>query len=152
MTDTAIVLRRASMSDLEQIKVCAVAAYAPYIPAIGRPPAPMVADFAALIDRQCVVVAMSGQDLAGFAVFFPRGADMFLENVAVDPRYTGQGLGRRLIEACESDARRAGLSRVTLYTNEKMLGNLTLYPYLGYAETDRRTEDGFNRVYFAKDL
>ncbi|MEQ9160672.1 MAG: hypothetical protein RLO10_10775 [Roseovarius indicus] len=37
-----------------------------------------------------------------------------------------------------------------LYTNEKMVANLSIYPHLGYAETDRRTEDGFNRVYFEK--
>jgi hypothetical protein len=33
-----------------------------------------------------------------------------------------------------------------------MTDNLSLYPHLGYAEVDRRTEDGFNRVYFEKDL
>jgi hypothetical protein len=30
--------------------------------------------------------------------------------------------------------------------------NLELYPRLGYRQTDRRVEDGFERVYFSKKL
>ena len=41
---------------------------------------------------------------------------------------------------------------MTPSTNEKMTENLTLYPRLGYCEVARRTEDGFNRVYFQKTL
>lgn len=37
-----------------------------------------------------------------------------------------------------------------LYTNAKMTENLTLYARLGWRETDRRTEQGFERVYFEK--
>jgi hypothetical protein len=32
---------------------------------------------------------------------------------------------------------------VTLYTNEKLTENLQLHPALGYAETGRRTDEGF---------
>lgn len=44
------------------------------------------------------------------------------------------------------------MEAVHLYTNEKMVENLAIYPRLGYAETGRRHEDGFNRVYFEKRL
>jgi hypothetical protein len=33
-----------------------------------------------------------------------------------------------------------------------MTANLSIYPRLGYTETGRRTEDGFNRVYFEKTI
>jgi hypothetical protein len=33
-----------------------------------------------------------------------------------------------------------------------MVENLRLYPTLGYAETGRREEDGYRRVYFEKSL
>ena len=46
----------------------------------------------------------------------------------------------------------ASLNAVHLYTNEKMAENLLIYPKLGYTEVERRTEDGFNRVYFEKTL
>ena len=39
-----------------------------------------------------------------------------------------------------------------LYTNEKMIDNLSIYPKLGYVEVARRTESGFNRVYFERSL
>jgi len=29
-------------------------------------------------------------------------------------------------------------------------GNLELYPHLGFVEVDRRVDEGFDRVYFAK--
>ncbi|MEC9102228.1 MAG: GNAT family N-acetyltransferase, partial [Pseudomonadota bacterium] len=49
-------------------------------------------------------------------------------------------------------ARAEGLETVKLYTNVKMQANLTLYPRLGYVETARKSEDGFDRVYFEKRL
>lgn len=39
-----------------------------------------------------------------------------------------------------------------IYTNEKMAENLSISPNLGYAEVDVRTEHGFSRVYFVKQL
>jgi hypothetical protein len=55
-----------------------------------------------------------------------------------------------LIGFCEEAAWRQGFGKVQLYTNEKMTENLSIYPKLGYVEIDRRTENGFNRVYFEK--
>ena len=77
---------------------------------------------------------------------------MFLENVAVLPAAAGWGIGKSLIAFCETEARRFGLGAVHLYTNEKMIENLAIYPRLGYGEVDRRMEDGFNRVFFVKHL
>jgi hypothetical protein len=44
-----------------------------------------------------------------------------------------------------------GHERRHLYTNEKMTDNLSIYRKLGYVEVARRTENGFNRVYFEKN-
>ncbi len=52
----------------------------------------------------------------------------------------------------EALARQGGAAAVELYTNARMTENLQLYPRLGYAETGRRTEDGFDRVFFRKHL
>ena len=113
----------------------------------------MIADFRAQIAAGFVYVSCQ-DDMAveGFSVFFPKDDRMFLENVAVRKSSTGKGLGKRLIAYCEEEAKRAGLSSVELYTNEKMTANLTIYPHLGYEEFDRREEDGFHRVYYRKLL
>ena len=68
------------------------------------------------------------------------------------PDRQGCGIGRALIAHVEEEARRLGLNAVELYTNEKMTENLGLYSRLGYIETGRRNEDGFNRVFFRKAL
>lgn len=146
-------IRKANGADEPAIRACAEAAYSRYVEAIGRKPAPMVADFAAQIAGGKVHVAVDETDrLQGFIVFFPDDARMFLENVAVHPAATGKGIGKALIGFCEAEARRLGLEAVTLYTNVKMTENLTIYPRLGYVEAGRRTEDGFDRVYFEKGL
>ncbi|MES0882776.1 GNAT family N-acetyltransferase [Roseibium sp. SCP14] len=121
--------------------------------AIGRKPAPMVADFEAQIQAGLIHAAFDAKGaLLGFIVFFPKDDHMFLENVAVDPSAAGRGIGKLLIGYCEEAARREGLGSIRLYTNEKMTENLAIYPHLGFAETERRSEDGFNRVYFEKRL
>ena len=142
----------ADTSYLSAIEACTQAAYEKYVARIGREPAPMVADFAGAIAAGHVWVAVEGEGLVGYVVFYPRGDHLHLENLAVFPDRQGRGIGRALIAHVEDEARRLGLDAVELYTNEKMTENLGLYPRLGYMETSRCTEAGFNRVYFRKDL
>ena len=151
MRSTAI--RQARASDEAEIRHCAEAAYARYIPLIGRKPAPMLADFAAQIVAGDVYVATAADGaFQGFIVFYAEADHVMLENVAVLPRAAGHGVGKALIGFCEAMARERGLKAVHLYTNEKMSENLSIYPKLGYVEVARRSEDGFNRVYFEKSL
>jgi ribosomal protein S18 acetylase RimI-like enzyme len=77
---------------------------------------------------------------------------MFLENVAVHPAQQGKGYGRILMAFVEREALKSGLGKIRLYTNIHMRENLGLYAALGYVETGRRREDGFDRVYFEKQL
>ena len=146
-------IRCATAADEAAVRSCAEAAYARYVAAIGRRPAPMIADFGASIaEGQLHVAVGCGDGIDGFIVYYPVDGCMHLENVAVRPCAAGAGLGRALIARCEADARCASLRAVRLYTNEAMTENLSIYPHLGYVETGRRVEDGFRRVYFEKVL
>jgi ribosomal protein S18 acetylase RimI-like enzyme len=147
-----MIIRLALPDDLAAIQGCARAAYARYVARIGREPAPMVADFAALIATGKLHVAREQERVVGFVVCYPRGDHLHLENVAVVPVLQGRGIGSRLVAFVEGEARRRGLAAVELYTNAKMIENLAIYPRLGYAETARRSEDGFDRVFFRKEL
>jgi len=148
-----IPIRPALAADEPAIRACAEAAYGGYIATIGRRPAPMDADFAAQIAAGQVHVATDATGaLLGYVVFYPEGRHMHLEAVAVTPAAAGKGIGRQLIGFCEGAAHRSGLGAVHLYTNRKMTANLSLYPYLGYVEVDRRSEDGFDRVYYEKSV
>ncbi|WP_253188141.1 GNAT family N-acetyltransferase [Rhodobacter sp. 24-YEA-8] len=148
----APMIRRARACDEAAILACAEQAYSRYIPLIGRRPAPLLADYRGQIAADQVWIAEDGSDLTGFIVFAPQGDVMLLENVAVLPAAAGRGIGRALINHCEAEARRLGLRAVSLYTNEKMVENIAIYPKLGYIETRRGEEDGFHRVWFEKPL
>lgn len=148
-----MMIRLARSEDVPAIRNCARAAYQKYVALIGREPAPMVADFGEQVRSGRVhIFERSGDGVCAFIVFYPRGDHMHLENIAVRPDCHGQGLGRQLIAYCENAARSTGMGTVELYTNEKMTENLSFYPALGYKEISRRTEDGFHRVYFRKEL
>lgn len=146
-------IRAATACDLPAIRECAQEAYSKYVARIGKSPAPMIADFEQQIRNKVLFVAADASErIQGFIVFYRRNDHMHLENVAVCSQHQGKGIGRTLIEYCETKTRDAQLTAVELYTNEKMAENLTLYPRLGYREIGRRSEDGFDRVFFAKTL
>ncbi|MVV48116.1 GNAT family N-acetyltransferase [Pseudomonas sp. PB120] len=146
-------IRLATANDEPNIRECAEQAYSQYVAAIGRKPAPMVADYAAQIAAGIVYVATDEQaTFQGFIVFYTEERHILLENVAVLPSAAGRGVGKSLIGFCESTGRQSGMTAVHLYTNEMMTENLLIYPKLGYAKVAQRTEDGFNRVYFEKPL
>jgi ribosomal protein S18 acetylase RimI-like enzyme len=134
------------------LRACAEAAYAPYVPRMGRRPAPMDADFPALVARDHVAVALLDGVPAGYVVAYPRGDHVHVENLAVLPGRQGRGVGGALLDHAEGQARAAGLAAVELYTNAAMVENLSYYPRRGYATTGQRREDGFDRVFFRKEL
>ncbi|MGW0160155.1 GNAT family N-acetyltransferase [Mycobacterium sp. NPDC003323] len=146
-------IRPATIEDATAIETIVTTAYAPYVARIGREPAPMTVDYRDLIhtaDNTHVLV--EGGAVVGVLVIVMAADHLLVENVAVDPRHHGKGYGRLLLNFAETSARRAGLTELRLCTNAAMTENLALYPRLGYAEVRRRTEHGFHRVFFRKDL
>lgn len=152
MNGEPIQVRTAMADDLEDVRSCAQAAYSKYIERMDRKPAPMLADFASQIALGHVYVASCGTSFAGYVVFYDERDHVHLENVAVVPAQSGKGIGRKLMEFVEQSARENGLNAVELYTNEAMTENLAMYPKLGYIETDRKQQDGFDRVFFRKSV
>ena len=145
-------IRRAESADVPAIRAIVEAAYAPYVPRIGRAPAPVGADYQGLVAASEVWVGDSDGQVVGVLVIRPIGDVLELENVAVDPAHQRRGFGRALIAFAEQHARALELTAVVLYTNETMVENLQLYPRLGFVETGRRVEDGYRRVFFRKSL
>ncbi len=145
-------IRQATAADAENVRAIAQAAYAKYVPRIGREPAPMAADFAAYIARDVVVVIEADGQVRGFMIAWPESETYFVDNIAIDPVAQGQGLGRRLLDRAVNEARRQGFSALRLYTNAAMTENLAMYRHIGFVETHRAMENGFNRVYMRWSL
>jgi ribosomal protein S18 acetylase RimI-like enzyme len=145
-------LRPATAGDVAAVCRLVRDAYALYVPRIGREPAPMTADYDTLVAEGAVTVAVEAGAIVGVLVMRPQPNSLFLENVAVVPGEQGRGIGRTLVAFGERRASALGLEKVTLYTNAQMTENLSFYPALGYVEVARRSEHGFDRVFFEKSL
>ena len=145
-------IRPAVEGDVPAIEALVREAYAMYVPRIGREPAPVTADHAGLVAAGRTSVVEADGEIAGVIVLIPGGDHLLVENVAVAPNAQGRGLGRELMAFAERRAAELGMAELRLYTNQLMTENLALYPALGYAETGRRVEDGFARVYFSKRI
>jgi GNAT superfamily N-acetyltransferase len=149
MTD---VLRLADGDDLQAVEAVVRAAYAPYVERIGRDPGPMLDDYAALIASGWVRVIEEDGEILGVIVLIPKEKSLLLDNVALSPGAQGRGFGRELLLFAESHARGLDYGSITLYTNEAMTENISLYSRNGYVETHRAQEHGLRRVYMQKLL
>lgn len=143
-------IRLAQQAELHAIMAVVQRAYAPYIPRIGRRPAPMDDDYKARIHRQQVHLALDGDILLGLIVLIDSGDHLLVENVAVTPTMQRQGTGRALMAHADAVAQQRRLPEIRLYTNAAMTENLSFYARLGYRETGRAEQSGFDRVFFTK--
>jgi len=123
-----------------------------YIPRIGKPPAPMLDDYAVRVSEGVVWVIEEGSTIAGIIVLLPTPDYLLLDNIAVAPARQGTGLGRQLLAFAEAEALRRGYNEIRLYTHEKMTENQRLYAAIGYEEIGRGTEAGYERVFMRKQL
>ena len=112
----------------------------------------MLVDYQALIAQEIVSVLADEKEIRGVLVMMPQGRGMVVENIAVDPRFQGQGLGRMLMAFVEQQARKEQLDEIHLYTNEVMTENLLFYHQLGFEEEGRYMQDGYRRVFLRKRL
>ena len=85
-------------------------------------------------------------------MLLPQEDHLLLDNVAVAPEAQGQGVGRILLDFAETAARSSGFSELRLYTHQMMHENILLYARLGWTETGRYAQGGFDRVFFRKTL
>jgi len=143
-------IRQANAADLPVIEEIVAAAYSVYLARMDRPPAPMLRDYAPAIEQGSVWVV--GTPVAGLISLIPTDDSLLVENLAVHPAAQGTGLGRALMNFAEQQARKLRQPRLTLYTHEVMTENQAIYAHLGYRETARRSEDGYQRVFMQKEL
>jgi ribosomal protein S18 acetylase RimI-like enzyme len=95
--------------------------------------------------------------LAASAVLFlrPRWQDARLYSIAVADAARGQGLGARLLAACERAAVDAGARRLRLEVRAGNHPAIGLYAHAGYRQTGRRTAyyaDGEDALTFERRL
>ncbi|HXV42129.1 MAG TPA: GNAT family N-acetyltransferase [Anaerolineae bacterium] len=147
-----VVIRRALPIDAEIVAAITAAAYAKYVPRLGREPQPMSADYNQMLAEHPVWLLCLGDQPAGLLVLMRAPDHLLIYNVAVSPAYQKQGLGRQLLAWAEKEAHEEGYSLIRLYTNEMMTENIALYQRCGYAEVARESYMGSILIHMAKRL
>jgi ribosomal protein S18 acetylase RimI-like enzyme len=145
-------IRPALASEVGEVHELVQEAYGHYVGRIGRRPGPMDQDYTEKISRGLVSIADDAGEIVGLIVLVREPDHVLVENVAVTPKRQGEGIGRALLAFAEVAAREAGTPTLRLYTHAAMTENLALYPRLGYEQTERRADAGFERVFFVKHL
>jgi len=147
-----LITRPAEPDDADTIRSLVRASYALYLERMDREPAPMVADYPALISQQFITVVQRSNQIVGILVCYPRDDALHVENVAIDPACQGQGIGKLLMGHAEEQARSKNLARIELYTHEVMTENFPFYESLGFHISDQGIQDGYARIFFEKKL
>lgn len=145
-------LRRAAASDAAAVRALTRAAYAKWVPLIGREPKPMGADYEKAVVEHRVDLAYLGGELAALIETIAEPDHLLVVNVAVAPAFQGHGLGRFLMAHAERLAAERGVGEMRLYTNQRFAENVRLYLTLGY-RIDREEESSLGvTTYMSKPL
>ncbi len=151
-------IRTADSDDVQAVAELVSRAYAQYVPLMDRIPAPMTDDYAALVDRRVVTVLTNDGEgdvvgvVVGVLVSWIDGDSYYVDNIAVDPEAHGSGVGSALLEHAVEAAGISGCVRVWLYTNAVMQQNIGYYERRGFVVYDRRSDKGFDRIFFERRL
>lgn len=126
--------RRATSADVGAIREITRAAYAKWVPVIGREPKPMTANYDEAVARHVIDLLEEGGRPIALIEVIPGPSHLLIENVAVLPDRHGEGVGNLLLGRADEIARALGLSELRLYTNAKFISNIAFYARRGFCE------------------
>ncbi len=128
----ALTLRQAVPADAPAIRALTRAAYAKWVPLIGREPKPMTADYEQAVRHHRFDLLYEEGGLAALIETIAAADHLLIENLAVAPAFRGRGFARLLMSHVERLAVASGLAETRLYTNKLFAENLEFYARLGY--------------------
>ena len=145
-------IRKANKSDSAWLSDCTRAAYAVYIPVLGREPLPMAIDYRIAIDEYEIWIAESRKERVGLLMLENQTDHMVIYSVAVLPAHARHGVGRELLNHAEEVTKLHGHPFIRLYTNERMERNIAIYRKLGYVDSHVEQYNGSNVIHLMKTL
>lgn len=146
-------MRRATPADAAAVRELTRKVYAKWIPAVGREPGPMKADYDKAVHNHWIDLVEEEGRLIALIEMIPHPDHLFVENIAVAEERQGVGLARRLLDHAAALARKEGLPELRLLTNGAFASNVALYLHLGFTNTgEEPNPNGGTTVYFAKPV
>lgn len=142
-------IRKAVIDDAKNLKCCMEIAYSKYLNRLnGKRLPPMEVDYEGEIASFPVWVAEYNIEIVGGLVLVFEDDYATIANVAVHPDFQRNGLGRRLMDFAELEAKRRGYLEILLATHVLLAENVSFYLHLGWSEIVR--DD--TRVYMKKNI
>lgn len=145
-------IRRATTDDAPEVALLTRAAYAKWVPVIGREPLPMKADHAVAIREHRVELLLVDGVLAGLVEMICEPQWLLIENLAIAPAFQGRGCARILLEHAQQVARGQQLQGLRLFTNKQFSSKVDLYLHHGFAVDREEPFMGGFTVYMSKPL
>ena len=130
-------MRRAGLTDAAAVRDLTRAAYAKWIPLIGREPKPMTANYERAVVDHIIDLYEENDVPVALIEVIPQANCLLIENIAVHPNVQGKGLGDLLLNHAESIARSLQFNELQLYTNAAFASNIAFYARRGFEEFNR---------------
>ena len=152
MINSSIRFRPAEPADAAAIRDIVRAAYAKWVPVIGREPLPMRADYDKAVAEHPFDLVVEDSSIVGMLETMLEDDHLWIENVCVAPQAQGSGIGRLLLERAERRALETGRPELRLLTNGAFEANVLLYKRQGYTIDREEPFMGGMTVYMSKRL
>ncbi|TPK83021.1 GNAT family N-acetyltransferase [Mesorhizobium sp. B2-4-17] len=152
MTNKSIRFRPAEPADAATIRDIVRAAYAKWVPVIGREPLPMRADYVEAVGEHPFDLAVEEDRIIGMIETMLADDHLWIENVCVWPQAQGRGIGGLLLQRAEQKALEADRPELRLLTNGAFEANVSLYKRHGYAIDREEPFMNGTTVYMSKRL
>jgi N-acetylglutamate synthase-like GNAT family acetyltransferase len=145
-----ISLRRAGSTDAVAVRELTRAAYAKWVPLLGREPFPMTIDYERAVSEHLIDLFEEAGALLALIEMIPKGDHLLIENIAVRPDQQGKGLGQRVLCHADDVARGLGFTKIELYTNAAFASNVDFYAKRGFEEYRRESTVRFGTTVFMR--
>lgn len=132
-----LTFKAARPKDAAVIREVVRAAYAKWVPVVGREPMPMKADYEAAIGKHRIEIAYLAGKAVGVIETDLREDHLWIENIAISPDHQGMGLGRQLLSRAEQraiEAKRSELRLPTILSFMKRSASLLTRPNPSWVE------------------
>ena len=144
-TERAHAIRTATAADAEAVADLIRRAF-------GDQPRPTNPPSSALQETAATILAHLGRGggavlerdgrVVGAVLWEEEDGALYISRVSVDPDYRRQGIARALVDEAEREARRRGLSRMTLGVRLELEENRQLFRSCGFEDFEFRRHEG----------
>ena len=145
-------IRRGAAGDVDLIRSFTRAAYAKWIPLIGREPLPMAADYETALRQHRFDLFYKDGVLAALIETITRDDHLHIQNLCVSPKFQRLGLGSQLLNYAQEMAKQKNLPALRLDTNKNFTGNVDLYLRHGFSIAWEKPVDGGVHVHMVKHM